>query len=77
MTYAIIKTINGSYYVHAEGFTDVAVAKTVFHTLCANLWNAPDAETACVMITDQNLNVVEGYREFITHAVEPTPVVNE
>ena len=77
MTYAIVKTINGNYFIHAEGISDVNAAKTAFHTLCANLWGAPDVETACVMITDQNLNAVEGYREFITHAVEPTHVVGE
>ena len=70
MKYAIIKVINGNYFIHAEGITDINKAKTQFHTLCASLWNAPDVITACVMIADENLNAVEGYREFISHAVE-------
>lgn len=68
MKYAIIQVINGNYSVYAEGITDVASAKTQFHGLCQVLWNAPDVLTACVMIADENLNVVEGYREFISHA---------
>lgn len=68
MKYAIIQAINGNYSIYAEGITDVASAKTQFHGLCQTLWNAPDVLTACVMIADENLNVVEGYREFISHA---------
>ena len=74
MTYAIIKTINGSYYVHAEGITDINSAITQWHTLCASLWNASDVEIACAMIVDTNLDVVQGKKEFISH-VEPEPVV--
>lgn len=70
MKYAIIKVINGNYSIHAEGITDVNAAKVSFHGLCQTLWNAPDVITACVMIIDENLNAVEGYREFITHEAE-------
>jgi hypothetical protein len=76
MKYAIIKVINGNYSVHAEGFTELASAKTNFHGLCQTLWNASDVITAEVMIVDENLDCVEGYKEFITHEpqpVEPTP----
>ena len=67
MKYAIFKCINGSYTVHAEGFTDLAAAKVNFHGLCQTLWNAPDVITAHVMIADEQLDVVEGYKEFIHH----------
>ena len=73
MTYAIIKVINGNYFVHAEGITELNSAKTQFHGLCQTLWNASDVETACVMITDTNLDVVQGYKEFISHLPEPEP----
>lgn len=69
MKYAIIKVINGNYSIHAEGITDIGKAKVNFHGLCQTLWNADDVLTACVMITDENLNVVEGYREFISKVV--------
>lgn len=67
MKYAIVKVINGNYFIHSEGITDVASAKTQFHGLCQTLWNADDVITACVAIVDENFNVVENYREFISH----------
>lgn len=68
MKYAIIKVINGNYSIHAEGITSLASAKTNFHGLCQTLWNAPDVISATVIIVDENLDCVEGYKEFITHA---------
>ena len=79
MTYAIIKVINGNYFIHAEGFTDINNAKISFHSLCQALWNATDVYNACVSIVDENLEVVFGnnmtkYQEFITHPMpEPEP----
>jgi len=67
MKYAIIKCINGSYSIHAEGFTNVSAALVNYHGLCQTLWNAPDVITAHVAIVDEQLNVVEGYREYIHH----------
>ena len=67
MKYAVIKVINGNYFVHAEGFTDLTKAITNFHGLCQTLWNAEDVKSACVMIVDENLDVVNGYKEFIRH----------
>ena len=72
MKYAIVKVINGNYSVHAEGFTDISSAKVSYHGLCQTLWNAPDVITAEVAIVDENLDAVEGYKEFIHH--EPQPV---
>lgn len=71
MKMAITKCINGNFSIHAEGFTDISAAKVSFHGLCQTLWNAPDVITAEVAIVDEQLDVVEGYKEFIHHdAVE-------
>ena len=70
MKYAILKCINGNYSVHAEGITSLESAKTQFHGLCQTLWNAPDVITATVIIADENMDVVEGYKEFIHHEAE-------
>lgn len=67
MKYGIIKVINGAYFVHAEGITNLGNAKVQFHGLCQTLWNAPDVQTAYVMIVDEQLDVVEGYKEYIHH----------
>ena len=78
MKYGIVKVINGNYFVHAEGITDLSVAKMQFHGLCQTLWNAPDVLTAEVMIVDENLDCVEGYKEFIRHdATADTPEPEE
>lgn len=65
--YAVIKVINGNYFIDAEGITNLASAKTLFHDLCQTLWSAPDVVTAHVMIADEQLDPVEGYKEFIHH----------
>lgn len=70
MKYAIIKVINGNYFIHSEGITDLSSAKTQFHTVCATLWNAPDVETAMVKIVDEQLDCVDGYMDLIIHKVE-------
>lgn len=72
MKYAIVKVINGSYNIHAEGFADVASAKVSYHGLCQTLWNAPDVLTAEVAIVDENLDAVEGYKEYIHHEPQAT-----
>lgn len=70
MKYAIIKCINGNYFIDSEGITDLARAKVTFHGLCQTLWNAQDVITAEVAIVDEQLDVVEGYKEYIHHEVE-------
>ena len=72
--YAVIKVINGAYTIHAEGITDLASAKVNFHGLCQTLWNAPDVLSAYVMIADEQLDAVEGYKEYIHHEAQPEPV---
>ena len=78
MKYAIIKVVNGNYFVHAEGITKLDDAKTQFHGLCQVLWNAPDAYSACISIVDENLDPVNGYmgiyKEYIT---QPMPETTE
>ena len=77
MVYSIVKVINGHYFIHAEGITDLANAKTQFHGLCQVLWNAPDVLDAYVMLADEQLDAVEGYKERIHHDPAPEPEVEE
>lgn len=72
MKYAIIKVVNGNYFVAAEGITSIDSAKTQYHGICQTLWNAPDVITGCVMIVNENLDCVDGYRERINRASAPT-----
>ncbi len=73
MKHAIIKCVNSNYSVHAEGITELANAKVSYHGLCQILWNAPDVQTAYVAIVDEQLDVVEGYKEYIHHDAQPAP----
>lgn len=74
MKYAVIKVINGNFYIHAEGFTTKEAAKVNYHGLCQTLWNAPDVLSAYVAIVDEQLDVVDGiYKEYIHHEA-PAPV---
>lgn len=78
MKYSIIKVINGNFFVHAEGITDLASAKTQFHGLCQTLWNASDVYTGCVKIMDEQLDCVQSYREFISHSIpEPNSEIED
>lgn len=67
MKYAVIKVINGNFFVDAEGFTDIDKAKAHYHALCHTLWNAPDVIKAWAAVVDDELNIYEGYKEYIHH----------
>ena len=70
MKYAIIEVNNGNYFIKAEGIATPDAAKVRYHDRCRVLWNSPDVKTAMVMIADENLDAVEGYKEFIRHEQE-------
>ena len=67
MKYAIIKVINGNFFIHAEGITNLANAKTQYHGLCQTLWNSSEVISAYVEIVNEQLDVVDGYKEYIHH----------
>lgn len=71
MKYAVIKVINGGYSIHAEGLATVEAAKVSYHGLCQTLWNAQDVLTASVAIVDEQMDIVEGYKEYIHHDAVP------
>ena len=73
MVYAIIQVSNGNYSVAEEWIADINRAKSRYHATCSAFWNASDVETACVMLTDENLNAVAGCRETINKKVAPEP----
>lgn len=69
MKYAIIECVNGNYVIRAEGIMTIESAKVQYHDRCKVLWSAQDVITAYVMIADEKLNAVEGFKEFIHHEV--------
>lgn len=67
MKYAVIAVTDGNYNIHAEGFTEVDKAKVNYHAYCEALWNDTTTTSATVAIVDENLDIVEGYKERISH----------
>jgi len=70
MKYAVIKCVNGAFSIDAEGYTNKESAIIEFHGVCRTLWNSADVITAKVSVVDEQLNVVDGYTEFIHHETE-------
>ena len=71
MKYAVIKVVNGNFAISTEHGENLKGAKVAFHNLCAALENADDVITAEIKIMDENLDCVEGYKEFIYHGETP------
>ena len=77
MKYAVLKVINGNYFIHSEGWTDLEKAKVNFADVWKTLMNASDVDTACIAIIDENLDTVQGYKEFVDHRPAPEPPTPE
>lgn len=77
MKLAIITCINGNFKVEAEGFTTEQAALVTFHGIAQTLWNATDVLTGKVAIIDEQLNIYRGFKEFIQHTPQPTPIIED
>ena len=64
--YAVIQFINGAFTVKFES-ENLDSIKYNYHNWCAALWNDTGAVSGVVKLVDSNLDVVEGYIEFINH----------
>ena len=66
--FSTVKCVNGVFAINTE--TDNLQSAIIqFHGLAQTLWNAPDVATAKIAIMDEQLNVVDGYAEYIHHEV--------
>ena len=70
MKYAVIKIVNGSFVIDSEWGENLNGAIVKYHDVCHVLWNEATVKTAVVEIIDSNGNVINGYKEFISHADE-------
>lgn len=73
MKYAVIKVTDGNYNIHSEGHLTPEAAKVEYHGLCRALWNEPSVLTAYAAVIDEQLDVVDGCKEFIHHEPQPEP----
>lgn len=72
MTYYVMKISNGHLQLNiAEGdvveTTDKNVAIAAFHRICAAFWAELSVITGYVFIMDSQGDIVDGYKEFISH----------
>jgi hypothetical protein len=51
-------------------WTDLDKAKVKYHDLCRIFWNTPEVVTGYVFVMDSQGNILEDYKEFITHPTE-------
>lgn len=72
--YAVLTVTDGNFLIRSEWGEKNGAIKA-FHSLATILWadNAGFTE-GYIAIIDGNLDVVEGYKEHITHAVVNEPV---
>ena len=60
MVYGVVKSINGNYAIHSEGFTDLNKAKVSYHGLLTALYNdLASVDTFAVMIMNSGGGIVE------------------
>ena len=73
MKYYVMYISNGNLQL-GEGavteWSDLDKAKAKYHDLCKILWAEPSVITGYVAIMDNQLDVVDGYKEFIQHPQE-------
>ena len=69
MKYSVIKVVNSNYAIVSE-HNDLQSALVKFHDVCKTHWNAQDVEGAMIAIFDENLDIVDGHKEYIYHKVE-------
>ena len=70
MKYAVLKIVNGNFLIDSEWNTDVSGAIMQWHAVCRALRNDSQTQSATVKVIDEQGNLYEGYKEFIS----PIPV---
>ena len=69
MKYSVIKVVNSTFAIVSE-HSDKQSALVKFHDTCKSHWNAQDVESAMIAIIDENLDILDGHKEFIYHHSE-------
>lgn len=69
MRYAVITVTDGNFVIRSEWSNPEGAIKA-FHSLASALWNDTNLEKGYVAIVDSNLDIYNGYKEFITHPEE-------
>lgn len=76
MEYAIITVTDGNNVVRAEHIANIEDARKAWHHWCELLISDKSFTKGMVKLVDENLDLVEGKMEYITHDAV-APVVEE
>ena len=78
MEYAVISVTDGNNVVRAEHIANIEDARKTWHHWCELLISDSSFTKGMVKLVDENLDLVDGKMEYITHEpVAPAPVVEE
>lgn len=72
MNYAVSKVVNGNFTIASEHGDNLQQARNSYWDQCKALNAEPTVIKATVAIIDENQDVVEGKKEYISHTVENT-----
>ena len=70
MKYAVVSCSNGTFKIESEWTDNLQGARNSYWDKCKAFNSAPDVVTATVAIIDENQDVVEGKKEYISHSQE-------
>lgn len=70
MKYDVVQKVDGNLVVKSTWTDDVVKAKQAFHDVCRLLYSDKDTTNGVVAILDDNLDVVDGHKEFINKGIE-------
>lgn len=65
MKYDVVQKVNGNMVIISTWDNNLIGAKKAFHDRCALLYNDAETTSGVVAILDDNLDVVDGKKEFI------------
>lgn len=65
MTYDVVQKVNGNLVIVSSWTDNKAAAKQAFHHQCELLYSDAETTSGVVAILDDNLDVVDGCKEFI------------
>lgn len=69
MNYDVIQKVNGNTLIVSSWANNLNGAKQAFHERCKLLYSDAETTSGVVVILDDNLDVVDGKKEFINKTV--------
>lgn len=64
-TYDVIQKVNGNTVIKSSWPDNIVGAKQAFHETCKQLYADKDTTSGVVVLLDDNLDVVDGKKEYI------------